>query len=210
MSIRFKCTACQTVLKLGSMISEPKKVRCTGCGIVIVVMPDEDDPNGVIATIPQQSGKDKIRSKEELARQRKILIAVLVILALVLAAGLWWTFSGPSDRGSVYGDVTFEDGEKIEKGEIVFMPIEGTKGAMITVPIVKGHYEISAAQGPHVGMQKVEIYGKVGTGRFKTGLKGETVEETREGVAEKFNVNSILKFEVKAGANKEDFKVQRR
>ena len=55
MSIRFTCNACHTVLKVGEMITEARKVRCTGCGLVILVMPDPTDPMGTTTTIPQKT-----------------------------------------------------------------------------------------------------------------------------------------------------------
>ena len=47
------------VLKIGEMITEAKKVRCTGCAIVLLVVPDDDNPDAVIATIPKKSGRLK-------------------------------------------------------------------------------------------------------------------------------------------------------
>lgn len=209
MSIRFKCTACQTVLKLASMIDEARKVRCTGCGIVIVVAPDEDSENGISATIPQQSAKDKERAKWETARQKKILIGILIALGIILIAGLWYAFfSGPSDRGSAYGEIKL-DGQPMETGTITFLPIEGNKGQLVNVKIVKGRYEVPAAKGPGVGMNRVEIFGEVSTGQWVTDPMGGTKEKMIQVVAKKFNVDSTLKVEIRRGSNKHDFDVFR-
>ncbi len=208
MTIRFNCTACRTVLKIGEMISESRKVRCTGCGIVIVVSPDEDSPNGVSATIPQQSSKEKSRSRQELAPQRNILIGILIAVVLVMGIGLWWTFSPPSDRGAVDGKVTL-DGQLLEKGEIVFHPIEGTKGPMTMIPIVNGRYEVGYAKGPGIGRHKIEIHCWEKTGKMKLGPKGEQVDDEKDVVAAKFNVKSDLTFEVGRGAQSKDWAVTR-
>src|SRR5476651_1044329 len=82
MSIRFTCTACRTVLKLGEMIAEPRKVRCTGCGIVILVEPDPANPLGLTSSIPEQPDKTKRRIQAEQARNRTILVGSLVAIAI--------------------------------------------------------------------------------------------------------------------------------
>src|SRR5712692_6481239 len=115
MSIRFNCTACQTVLKIGEAISEPKKVRCMECGIVILLTPDEDSPIGFTTSVPEKPDKTTSRSKEELARQRFLLLGGVAVLAVVLALGLWWLFSGPSDRAAIEGEVSLDSGP-LERG----------------------------------------------------------------------------------------------
>jgi hypothetical protein len=212
MSIRFNCTACQTVLKIGEAISEPRKVRCTGCGIVIVLTPDEDSPIGMTVSVPQQSGKAKDESKADLARQRNMLIGGAVVAGLILVLGAWWLFSGPSDRGTVEGEVTV-DGAPLEKGTIRFSSLDQTKPLSATGEIKQGHYRLPASQGPMIGPNRVEIHGERNTGKQvlkPNGTPGEMIEEIVEAVAAKYNTKSELKFDVRLGTNTKDFPVTSR
>lgn len=186
MSIRFTCTACRTVLKLGEMIAEPRKVRCTGCGIVILVEPDPANPLGVKSSIPERMDKTTKRIRQEQARFRIVLVGGLVVLGIGLAIGIWLTVRTPSDRAAIEGEVKL-DGTPLERGTIVFVPEDKSKSP-VGVPITSGSYSIGAGSGPFIGANTVQISGS-GT----------------ETVAARFNTESKKTIEIKAGANKEDF-----
>jgi uncharacterized Zn finger protein len=93
MSIRFNCGACQTTLKIESMITQEKMVRCKTCGIVIKLTPDLGSPNGIKATIPDPTGRSSGGSRREEARQKMIVyITAGVIGAIILLIIAWNLF----------------------------------------------------------------------------------------------------------------------
>ena len=189
MSIRFTCTACRTVLKLGEMIAEPRKVRCTGCGIVILVEPDPTHSSGIKSSIPEQMDKTTKRIRQEQARLRMILASGLVILGIALAIGIWWSFRGPANRAAIEGTVKL-DGAAMEQGTIVFVPEDKSK-APVGVPITRGSYSTSASSGPFIGANTVQISGS-----------------ENEIVAARFNTESKRTLEIRAGSNTGNFEVQ--
>lgn len=120
---------------------------------------------------------------------------------------------GGSDRGAVEGTVTL-DGKPIETGAVTFRPSGDTKGATAGTEIKNGRYSISAAAGPMVGTNRVEISAWKSTGRMvpaalgdpNAGMKPEVVEA----VAPRFNVESELTVEIRPGKNTYDFEVMGR
>lgn len=81
----------------------------------------------------------------------------------------------------VRGTVTYQ-GEKVETGQIRFVPIEGTPGSVNAAPIVDGQYEITARGGVPVGKHRVEVDAQKKTGRkvekydgFEKAMVDETV-----------------------------------
>lgn len=190
MSIRFTCAACPTVLKIPEMINESKKVRCTGCGIVLIVEPDPDNDDGVIATVAKRTPKPKQGAG---ASNQMLLFAGAALVLLLLMFGLWWFYGGPSDRAAIEGNITLDD-VLLEGGTITFKPMDDSSKEIVTGPInARGHYSFSASRGPAIGRNRVEIYG----GDNKT-------------VAAAYNTASTLVFDVQKGANTKDFSVKSR
>ncbi len=75
------------------------------------------------------------------------------ILVLVFTVGCGR--SGPGMR--VWGTVTYQ-GQPIQEGQIVFVPIEGTSGPSTGAQIKNGQYEIPKHIGPYAkGVYRVEI-----------------------------------------------------
>jgi hypothetical protein len=115
--------------------------------------------------------------------------------------------SGGPSRGAVEGRVTL-DGVEIEQGSITFKPTAGTQGPTAGGPITKGRYRLSAAEGPVVGRNRVEILAPVNSGRkvpAPFGNPGEMSDEIVEKVPARYNTQSTLEREVKPGSNTLDF-----
>ena len=168
------------------MITEPKKVRCTGCGIVILLTPNEESETGLTASFPEQPVKPNAMSD---SRKRIIMASVLGVMAVVLLVGLWWSFRAPSDRGAIDGEISL-DGGPLEKGIIEFTSPD-SKQIIARGPIVRGRYSISASHGPSIGRNDVSI----------TGDEGTTI-------AQRYNTKSQLRVVIKAGSNTENFDVK--
>lgn len=187
MTIRFTCTACRTVMKLGDAITEQKKVRCSGCGTVILVSPHPTNSAEVVISIPDRSKKPKKMSD---SMRRNILIAIAVALLVFMGTAVWWTQAGPSVTAAVEGDVKL-DGSDLLKGAIVFIPVDTSKGAKeVKIPIERGHYSAGTWRGPYIGVNKVQILGN----------------ET-EIVAPLYNTESTETITVQDGVNKKNYEV---
>lgn len=168
-------------MKIESRITEERKVRCTGCRIVILLTPDPQEPDGMRVSIPKKSDKPKQMSE---SKKRLLLFGALAVLAITVAVGLWFTLRGPQTHASVDGDVTI-DGVPLEKGAIEF---ETLGAAKITTKagIVRGRYSISAG----LGKNKVRITGDESTN-----------------VAAKYNKETILEHDVGPKSSTRDFQV---
>jgi hypothetical protein len=209
MTVRFNCGACRAVLKVPEVVTVERKVRCTSCGVVILLTPDETSPIGMTVTLPDTSGKEKHKKKAEVAQQRRVLWVVLAVLVVLLAGGLWWTLGGPSNRAAVEGEVKL-DKVLMEKGTIIFIAVDDPKKTAKGT-IEKGRYKLSASEGPYVGRNKVEIYSPRGTGKEiekPGGRPGEMMEATVEGVAAEYNTQTRLSADIKATLNVENFEVK--
>jgi DNA-directed RNA polymerase subunit RPC12/RpoP len=181
MAIRFNCQACKTVLKIAEQISEQKKVRCTGCGVVILLTPDEDATDGMTVSIPDQVPKKKA---EDGGVNIWVMVGVGAGVLLVIIIGLWWMFSGPAERGAIEGEVTL-DNQPLLGGVITFESMEATKIVIVEIPIDRaGRYSIGASQGPWLGKNKVLIRSDGG-----------------QMVPPKYNIESKVIFEVQPGSN---------
>jgi hypothetical protein len=145
-------------MKLGEMITEEKKVRCSGCGIVIVVTPHPTNPTEVVTSIP----KKREKSKGMTDGQKKLALSgALLGLALLIGIGIWLTASGGGSqlRAAAEGDIT-HDGAPLEQGSIQFEPTDTSKGAAtVTVPIERGHFKVASSRGPFIGLNRVRIFG---------------------------------------------------
>ena len=133
------------------------------------------------------------------------IIAVLPLLFAFLGCS-----DSPADHNAIRGEVKV-DGQPIERGMIMFVPLPGAKGQTAAGPIKDGKYDISAEAGPTVGTQRVEIHSTRKTGKKiqkAFAPKGEMVDEEGEGVAKRFNSASKLTTDVKAGENVANFQVE--
>ncbi|MSR52244.1 MAG: hypothetical protein EXS09_03015 [Gemmataceae bacterium] len=138
----------------------------------------------------------------------KPYIGLVIGMALVLGAG---GCGGDSSAGHnpISGEVRL-DGQPLERGSILFVPIEGTKGQAAGGVIENGRYQIGSDAGPAVGAYRVEIRGVRKTGkRVQKPLAppGELTDEEAEAVAARFNSASRETVDVKAGENTANFQV---
>src|SRR5947208_1413903 len=91
MAIRITCAACRTVMKVTEGLTEQKKLRCTGCKMLIMITPDPKAPDGLQISYPKKA--DKNRQLSERRRQIGLFSAVgVALLGLILI--LWYSFSG--------------------------------------------------------------------------------------------------------------------
>ncbi len=111
----------------------------------------------------------------------------------------------PWTRAAASGEVTL-DGEPLSEGTITFFPSGTTKGPAAGGDIIDGRYDISAAEGPVVGTNRVEIRSVQKTGRVvespiaveTSGPPIEMVEELRQVIPAEYNRDSNLEFLIKA------------
>jgi hypothetical protein len=122
-------------------------------------------------------------------------ISLAMFFALVLSIGC-----GRSDlrRRVVYGAVTC-GGEKVAFGEVLFVPIEGTRGPATAAVIVNGQYRAENRGGVPIGKHRVEVSAQRSTGRKVATPEGAMVEEGASiGPASYAGPQSPLVVEVKA------------
>ena len=114
-------------------------------------------------------------------------------------------------RAAVQGAVTL-DGVPVEAGFVSFSPADpAATGPTGRVSIVKGRYAIDAAGQLKPGLYRVEIHAPRKTGKKipagSPSPPGTMVDEEVEAVPEKYNRQSTLQKEVKAGPNTIDLEL---
>ncbi len=135
------------------------------------------------------------------------LIALFVCILLTIAG-----CGATSGSQAISGSVTLDD-KPLATGSILFTPLDGTPGDAASGEINDGKFSIPAASGPHVGKHRVEIRALRKSGKKVQkpfAPEGELVERDEEAIADKFNSQSKLIQEVKAGANEASFQVTSR
>jgi len=80
--------------------------------------------------------------------------AILALFAALLGCSGGDSLDYP--RAGVSGFVTLDDAP-LKEGVIRFVPIEGTPGPKVSVPISAGAYMIEEEYGPFVGKNRIEI-----------------------------------------------------
>ena len=100
----------------------------------------------------------------DIIRRPTPAVVWLVVVPLLLAVPV----AGCGDSGPktivVRGTVTV-GGEKVDTGEVRFVPIEGTPGSTCVGAILDGQYEIDARGGVPVGKHRVEVDARKKTGK---------------------------------------------
>lgn len=59
-------------------------------------------------------------------------------------------------RGAIHGTVTL-GGQPLSRGRILFLPVAPSVGPVVSARIQDGKYQLSAADGPLVGTNRVEV-----------------------------------------------------
>jgi hypothetical protein len=131
--------------------------------------------------------------------------ACIGLAALCLLVGC----TRSDERQSIQGAVTL-DGKPMEKGQITFVPQAGTKGPTAGAEIVGGKFAIPAAGGPFAGQFRVEITAsRPGGKKVADRFTGKPVDAYEQFIPGKFNADSQLSADVKAGAaNRLEFAVK--
>lgn len=138
--------------------------------------------------------------------------SALTLCALTLSG----CFGGSKDgleRAFVTGTVSF-DGQPLTEGSIQFIPDLDAKGQRIhgkavQAIITNGVYSLNADQGPVVGANKIMVNATRKTGKFQN-FDGVKTEIMQQYIPAKYNADSTLRYEVKAGENTADFSLQAR
>lgn len=121
------------------------------------------------------------------------------VLAVIAGIPLWGGCSGSAARQAIQGVVTV-DGQPLEKGQITFVPLLGTQGPTAGAAIIDGRFTVARVGGPFVGKFRVEITASR-PGKEKTidRISGKPVESFEQYIPRKYNAESQLEAEVKAG-----------
>jgi len=201
MSIPIICTVCRTSMKVGEGFTEPKKIRCNGCGTVILLTPDPGNPSNVAISFPRK--KDRKSGLTD-GQKRVALYTIFGIICLFFLYALWVAVRTPDGQAAVEGRVTL-DGDEMKKGKIQFHSLDGK--IMAVGEIVRGRYAISARSGPGIGPNKVKIICletiKVKDPSNPDLEKDEVVDRVSPAFHEPENPENQI--EIKAGSNKFDF-----
>lgn len=130
----------------------------------------------------------------------RVLLTLLALGGAGLAGGC-----GPG-VATVSGEVTV-GGRPLEKGVISFVAAEG-RAAPATANIENGKYSVTTVPGN----KRVQISAPVVVGKRPEhiGKDAPLVEITEESLPERYNSQTDLTFEVKAGANTKDWAVERK
>lgn len=131
-------------------------------------------------------------------------IGLAVALAVVGCAP---TPPPPRPAAEVEGAVTY-DGETVTTGIMSFVPLDG--GTTTGAAVMKGRYRVIPESGLTAGKYRVEIRWSKPTGeKIKDAGYGQPTEVVAEGLPEKYNSQSVLTADVKAGANTIDFRLEK-
>jgi hypothetical protein len=120
----------------------------------------------------------------------KITFLPLVSLVVTLLS----TGCGKSDqlqRVLVSGAVTYK-GQPVEKGQIRFIPADGTKGPVTVDPIEQGQYTTKNTEGVPVGTHRVEILG-YDAKEYASAGTGPGAPPVPQLLPKKYNLQSTLK-----------------
>jgi hypothetical protein len=127
---------------------------------------------------------------------------------VALAAAGCGTSSDGLPREPISGKVQL-DGRPLETGRITFTPVGGVEPVVSGV-VVDGRFALERADGPTPGPHRVDVWAKKPTGKKlrNPDQPGEFVDEMREAIPARYNLDSQLKAEVKeGGSNHFDFEL---
>ncbi len=128
-------------------------------------------------------------------------IAICLLLFIATGCGR----QSDIDKVVVKGLVTF-DGVVLSKGQVRFIPIEGTTGPIAGAPIVDGQYVAKAKGGVPIGRHRVEIKA---LRTVRNGVPDENGSELEQYIPFKYNQFSELTCTVDNSATTHDFVLER-
>jgi hypothetical protein len=114
-------------------------------------------------------------------------IAPLVFIALFVGCGK----SDQPKRVVVSGAVTYK-GQLVEKGQIRFIPADGTRGPVTVDSIDQGQYTTKNTNGVPVGTHRVEILG-YDAKQYASAGTGPGAPPVPQLLPKKYNLQSTLK-----------------
>lgn len=126
--------------------------------------------------------------------------------------GIWLLASGCGDSTPgmrTWGSVSYQ-GQPIESGQIIFIPIDGTPGPSTGGPVANGQYDIAKKVGPYAGGKyRVEItaFGPEKTYTPNASGVGMSATVPVQLLPANYNRSSTLRAEISknAGENQHDF-----
>ena len=103
-------------------------------------------------------------------------------------------------------------GKPLPEGSIQFVPDvdaagKPVRGKLAQALIKDGSYSLSVEEGPAVGNNKVLINAIRNTGKFEES-DGQKTEIMQQYIPARYNTQTTLKYEVKAGENTADFTLE--
>ena len=135
-------------------------------------------------------------------KSRFILAIIVVILAGCKPPGL--------ERAVITGKVTYQD-EPVQRGQLRFVPIEGTQGPPAGATIEAGSYTVKALGGVPVGTARVKIkaYHDIDMpGGPPTPAATMGVRPGKQYLPDKYNKQSELNVTIAAGEQTLDFELE--
>ena len=128
---------------------------------------------------------------------RKTFFAIAILAVL--------SGCGSSDRHTLKGTVTVNN-QPLQQGSIRFIPLQGTDSPSAGSEIKSGEFSVAADKGPLCGSFRVEITASRKTGRkSRDRMSGEMTDIYSQFLPARYNSNSDLTAEVKAGENQYEF-----
>ncbi len=132
--------------------------------------------------------------------------------------GIAWVVAGLSSFGCsssddlsrvlVSGSVTY-DGKAVEKGQIRFIPQDGSRGPITITSIDQGRYSTDATGGVPVGSHRVEIKG-YDAHEYETAPSGPGSPPVKQRLPEKYNLQSELTVSLQEDSDERlDFNLMR-
>lgn len=143
---------------------------------------------------------------EFVLKTRNARVYKYCLLALTLTCCPSCTAS--NGRQAASGQVTI-DGQPIEKGSIMFLPLDG-KSIKTGGPIVNGRFDISAETGPVAGKHRVLVFWEKDTGKtYVDRDSGDVYPVRKEGLPQIYHSeNSPLQVEFSPNVKSYDFQLK--
>ena len=137
--------------------------------------------------------------------------SVALILCAITLTGCFGGSAEYIERAAISGTVTFV-GKPLPEGSIQFVPDvdaagKPVRGKMAQALIKDGSYSLSAEEGPAVGNNKVLINATRKTGKFQES-DGQKTEIMQQYIPARYNTQTTLQYDVKAGENTADFTLE--